>query len=774
MKKHIYLMHYILFIFILSACGDDEPSAELETVKASATAVQAANATAQTQLATIEWTLNEDVLTETKATAKAAMTAEAAAQIVALEARATAEAKIQREPILATASIACKPLPDLTTAKVNAGLASSLIGQGSAHIRGIEAPLSIQKRELLTPPSGSGGLLSAPILQTDNVYRIGVLQDISTLNFWAAQGPESNVWHDYMLPQRLSLYTLSQKRADFVPQVALDLPAQLTEEGDFWVIDIAIRNDIVWSDGQAFTAQDVAFTANTVLNLHLTTGNWAQWYDLDYLDHVEVLDDYTVKYVYHTRPGLARHEWGALQAPILAAHYWEPIVEQAMNALQAAGITSSEEDILAARQTAQNILFAHPAEDEPLAGTFIYQQWQPGEFLELTANPTFFRANTEVTLYTNGTYADSEGTVLYGIAEGDISLSYNLGPQVQTIRYIPYSSEAATILALQNGKIDFILNTSGLKRDLSHQLLRDSTVGIIENSANSFRYLGFNHRRRPMNDCAFRQAVAVLIDQEFIAQTVLQNTIIPLHTFVPPANEAWYKDDVLKLGQGLNHVQRLNLAIAILEQAGYRWTENKKPTWDPNGGGQVEPGGQLLMPDGLPVPPLQLFAPNDSYDPLRSTFSLWVASWLNEIGIPVETHLAGYSVLVLRVFVEQNFDLYIFGWSLGPFPDFLRDFFHSSQVRAGGTNAGGYTNSSFDAKADALLVCETQASCQAVAGELQDFLAVEVPYVILFTTPVIEVYRQDRLNYPYLEHLGGLQEAHKGGRVQGGVRIREP
>src|SRR4030067_1578106 len=48
----------------------------------------------------------------------------------------------------------------------------------------------------------------APERQGGKVYRVGVFEDVTTLNFWQANGPDNTVWNSYMLPKRLSLYTL--------------------------------------------------------------------------------------------------------------------------------------------------------------------------------------------------------------------------------------------------------------------------------------------------------------------------------------------------------------------------------------------------------------------------------------------------------------------------------------------------------------------------------------------------------------------------------------
>jgi ABC-type oligopeptide transport system substrate-binding subunit len=271
-----------------------------------------------------------------------------------------------------------------------------------------------------------------------------------------------------------------------------------------------------------------------------------------------------------------------------------------------------------------------------------------------------------------------------------------------------------------------------------------------------------------MNDCAFRQAVAVLIDKEFVTQTILQNVAYPLYTFVPEANATWFSDEAPKIGQGLTREERVNLAVAILEQAGYSW-DGDTPYYDADDN-SVIPGGRLIMPDGTPVPELTLYAPSPGYDPLRSTFAIWIESWLNEVGIPVTAHLAGFNVLIPIIFTEQNFDMYILGWSLDIFPAFLRDFFAEEQAVLDGNNAGGYVNQDFETLSADLLTCETVESCKAIADEIQVMLATELPYVVLFDTGIIEAYRSAGVSYPFTHGLSGLQYAHQIGAGGDGLQ----
>jgi ABC-type transport system substrate-binding protein len=223
----------------------------------------------------------------------------------------------------------------------------------------------------------------------------------------------------------------------------------------------------------------------------------------------------------------------------------------------------------------------------------------------------------------------------------------------------------------------------------------------------------------------------------------------------------------------MSRADRLSLAVAILEQAGYSWEGDQKPAWNVDNG-EVDAGGRLVMPDGTPVPEIELWGPNAGYDPLRATFAIWIENWLNEAGIPVVANLANFNTLIPLIFTEQDFDMYILGWSLDIFPAYMRDYWHTEQAVPDGNNAAGYSNPEFDELSEQLLTCESFEECRPISDQLQTMLATEVPYVLLFDTGIIEPYRSAAVAYPYAAHLSGLQYSHQGPyqSLQNAVRIK--
>ena len=398
---------------------------------------------------------------------------------------------------------------------------------------------------------------------------------------------------------------------------------------------------------------------------------------------------------------------------------------------------------------------------EPSAGGFIFNQWERGAFAEKTSNQDYYFSGSTIEQYSNGAYVASKSGVYeftaFGEPAGEPVLEYMEGPYAESTIYSIYGSQDAAVLALKKGDIDFMLNPLGLSSGLQEQLRGESGLTTIENTSDGVRYLGFNFRKEPMNNKAFRQAVATLIDKEFLVDTVLQGVALPIYTMVPEGNGAWYNPDVPLIGKGLTRAERIQTAVDMLKEAGFTWETEPRLSED---GQFVEQQGEgLTMPDGSPVPDMEVLAPSAGYDPLRSTFAIWIERWLNEVGIPLRANLTGFNVIVDRVFNQQDFDMWILGWGLSAFPDYLEAFFHSRHSALEGHNPGGYSNPDFDRLADQLLSETDLEAARQQVFEMQAFLADELPYVVLFDTPIIETYRSDKIEFPYTELWGGLQSS---------------
>jgi peptide/nickel transport system substrate-binding protein len=153
---------------------------------------------------------------------------------------------------------------------------------------------------------------------------------------------------------------------NIITELAASLPT--LENGDVimdeenWTMDVTwrLREDVVWQDGEAVTADDVIFTYEAIANPE--TGGWIP--GLDYIDSVEKVDEYTLIVHYNSvYPGY-QLQFGGEQVVIWPAHYCD--AEQGFIAWDCA------------RQPLSN-------------GPYMLEEWIVGDHLSFTKNPSYYQ-----------------------------------------------------------------------------------------------------------------------------------------------------------------------------------------------------------------------------------------------------------------------------------------------------------------------------------------------------------------------------------------------
>ncbi len=610
----------------------------------------------------------------------------------------------------------------------------------------------------------------------------GTYSDLTSTNYWAILDTEATTWNFNVIGNyHPAMYGLATQRFDWVPGIAADFPGPRTQEGDLWTITAPLTEGLTWSDGEPITAADVAYTFSIIKDFQLSS-NWST-YNPPSLVSVEAVDDYTVKYTFNTQPGLGEWEFGVALAPVLAEHYWKPITDPIYESAGLSGIdpAADPEGYAAASANARTELYAVVPENEAVYGPMMFGQWEPGAFAENVARTDFPEKGFVTNLYDSGAYEvvmpDGSSFTAYGDPSGDPFLSIETGPFVPSVIFSLYGSQDAAVLALLDGEIDYIHNPNGLSAGLFEQVSGAPGIVTAENPNYGFRYLAFNTRRGVTADVAFRQAVATVIDQGFITDRLLQGTAIPMYSVMPEANAFWFNPDVIKWGfdeegNSLDRAARIEKAVGILQEAGYTWQGGEAPFWDADNRDAVV-GGTLIAPDGTVVPELTLLAPSAGYDPMRATAAIWIEQWCNEIGIPVKAELTGFNNISDIVFAQQEatWNMYILGWGLGnpAYPTYFDSFWNSAYdtETTGGFNTPGYNNPEFDALANAFLSATSIDEARELAFEMQVLLSNDLPYITLFTTPLLEAYSSNVV-FPTTQSLGGIQQYYG---FQGSVKV---
>lgn len=563
------------------------------------------------------------------------------------------------------------------------------------------------------------------------IYRVGLAEAPTTDNFWAYYDPQSSLVDQYLLdPTKPSLYTYDYPGLDLAADLAADSePPEPIQDDQGWMVSVDLKGDARWSDGEPITAADIVFTFDTVRSLGLARG-WSSAYPVADdnrlgLEAVEAVDDDTVVFRYNAKPGLPFWPNGPGTAPIMPEHFWAPILEDALDTA----------DPFTALLTAS-------AAGEPSGGPIQIDVFGQAR-IEVTPNPNYQRQGEEV---------ESGGA------------RYEIGPFFDQMIVTVFPDQATATAALDAGDLDVILSPSGLDQDQVSFLTGNERVRTISNGTNGFRYLAFNLRSQPMASPGFRDAVAFMIDKEFMNLRVLDGAGSPVYSTLPPGNPRWF-DPVIAEGfaeqyRGATTEQRLSAAVTALEEAGFTWEQ--RPAYIDNA---VVPGAGVAL-EGEPVAPVRILAPGPDADPLRSTYALWVAEWITQLGFETDVTLTDFTTLVNRVFTPTpagtlDFDIYILGWRLPSpaMPVYHESFFASRNdtLVNDGNNAPGFSDQRLDAFVDEYNRSTDPEDAYDILWEMEQIVFDEKPYIVLYDAPIAEAFREDTVVFPFTDTLAGIQ-----------------
>ncbi|MDP2622756.1 MAG: ABC transporter substrate-binding protein [Actinomycetota bacterium] len=613
------------------------------------------------------------------------------------------------------------------------------------------------------------------------VYKTGIFQDTTTDNFWAYVDPASTVWNAYVLgPTKPALFGVNYPGLELTNDVAVsEDPGVAAADGDGFSVTVAIRDDAAWSDGTPITANDVVFTAQTVFDFCLGGGwndsyQWALRDDPDTegcqrtieseaigLTNVEAIDDQTVKFTWNLLPGLAIWPHGPGLAAIMPEHFWGPVVAEA----------SGSDD-------PAEVLYAASGVGDPSGGTTVFDSREAGAFARTLANDTYYDKGREI------------------ISGG---VTYTTGPFMSEQTFNLYGDQTAAVLALKAGDVDFLYNPLGLQRGLLDQIIGDPNLTSFTNATNGFRYMAFNLRREPMSKQGFRDAVAFMLDKEYVANSVLGGVAFPLYATLPEGNANWYNEEVadgfaeiyVNASTDVRHdgesffvigedeegnpivteetytatgaEARLHLAVAALKADGFSWPEGQEPDFADLA---IVPGSGIML-DGTPLTQqLVILAPGPAYDPLRATYSLIIAQALLDLGFNARAKPTDFNVLVDAVFVPDDagnldYDMFLLGWSLGNpvLPTYHESFWAAKNdtLVNDGNNNTGFDNADFNALVEEFNVAQTFEEAYDIMWQMEQILFEVKPYIVLFDTGIIEAIRTASVSFPFLESLSGLQ-----------------
>lgn len=243
---------------------------------------------------------------------------------------------------------------------------------------------------------------------------------------------------------------------------------------DELTITYHMRDDVVFSDGEPMTADDVVFTYRWIMNPQVAATRMRSYFEK--LESVEALDDYTVQFKFREPYFMALTVTGQY-LEILPEHWVSQFSEDDYNKMPGLLMGSG-----------------------PYKMVIDPKEWQPGsQKIELTRNENYWGPR----------------------------------PALDRIIWREIREPTAQLTAFRNREVDRFGVRASMYRNLSsdEQLRKQAKLYEYEYVSRGYFYIGWNQRRNEQPtafaDKRVRQAMTLLIDREAICGQVYENLAKP-------------------------------------------------------------------------------------------------------------------------------------------------------------------------------------------------------------------------------------------------------
>jgi len=256
---------------------------------------------------------------------------------------------------------------------------------------------------------------------------------------------------------------------------------------------------------------------------------------------------------------------------------------------------------------------------------------------------------------------------------------------------------------------------------------KDPRFEIFSSPSNSYTYIGWNLRRQLFQDVRVRRALAHAVNIPDMVKYILYGRgEQSLGIFTP--NMWFFNPRVVPL------LYDPAKAVALLDEAG----------WKLGADGIREKDGQRFS--------FTLISNNGNE--IRRDIATLVQDDLKKIGVEVKVELYEWAVLLKNYVNKGEFDAIVLGWALGLDYDQFQ-IWHSTQSDPGELNMIGYKNPTVDKTLDSLRQEYNRSKILSMAGEMQQTIYNEQPYLFLYVPQSTTVMWRDAYRVRRPDSKGG-------------------
>ncbi len=442
----------------------------------------------------------------------------------------------------------------------------------------------------------------------------------------------------------------------------------------------ARKKGLEWNDGEKFKTEDILFSYQFMLDNE--PGEFSVWNDFEKIE--EASNDWD----FHIKMSRKVGTWDSTilaGAPIIPKHKWEGVDYKNYNPMK--------------------------KNEEGPVGT------GPGKLVQYNPDTSMqikFRRD-----YIENTYAlnklqwkKDHNSIIHG------------GPFLDGVNFKVYGGNAPLTQAFMKGKID--THYGSLDVSKLEKAKKKDGLGLVKGFDSGFSYYGFNCRRAPLDDVAFRQAMSFMYDDKYWVTSLKGNTVIKgdyaqspgykgvrpetVHggeLLTAPETEAFNfrsaggkKPDVKAVrkfltggnvvsGQGTYAGKKFPGTFsgvkASRSKAKHKYTfgsvksqalKDAKVKVDK----EIRVNGKTV-PEVMDGNPITIFIDPPSEQPSEAKAIEQWAKNLRKVGIPVRTEPIAFNTMSGKVYQQEDFDIYPMGWGgTSAYGTSLHSFFHSENT----------------------------------------------------------------------------------------------
>ena len=254
------------------------------------------------------------------------------------------------------------------------------------------------------------------------------------------------------------------------------------------------------------------------------------------------------------------------------------------------------------------------------------------------------------------------------------------GPRGEDLILRFHSGIEGAYQALKNGSIDIL--GYEITKDLYGDAVNDANIALapavdlgmyefdINNNCTIPSYPGI---RSPTNYQGFRQAIAYLVDKDYIVENSCGGFAERIDQPISAGHKGWGNKSMWYPNYPYEYDPQA--AAEILDAAGFLQGTSDNPYYDPTYLGSTQK--LRIHPDtGVTMPDLKICARSDDLRRLDAGDQL--TANMRKLGVPVNELREDMSQLYDMVMGDFNYHVYTGGWSLPRFPpDYLYSFYHT-------------------------------------------------------------------------------------------------